>query len=227
MTHSSPSVPQFASDRGWQTSSAQQLDGQESELQTHSPPTHSVPTPQGADSPQRHSPPRQASARVGLQLVQAAPSAPQVSKVGGAMQSLPLQHPDGQVVALQLEQAPASQGTPSSQGSQAMPPRPQASSVVPERQVVPSQHPVQDTESQTQAPARQRWPIAQASPSPQTQAPVSSQVSERVALQLVQRLPETPQVASDGDSQVFPAQQPSGQEVALQTQVPPSQNCPG
>jgi hypothetical protein len=61
---------------------------------------------------------------------------------------------------------------------------------------------------------------------PQAHCPDVVQVSERPP-QLVQLLPWTPHVATDRMRQLAPWQQPFGQLVALQVQLPFTHCCPG
>jgi hypothetical protein len=110
-----PSTPQVSRERVWQAPLRQHPSGQETEVQRQAPLTHSVPMEHGAEEPQRHSPSKQRSVVVSLHVVHTSPVSPQSLKVGGATQSVPLQQPLGQVVELQLAQAPLSQGLPAGQ----------------------------------------------------------------------------------------------------------------
>ncbi len=81
----------------------------------------------------------------------------------------------------------------------------------------------QEVASQTQAPARHRWPAAQVwPPSPHMQAPEEEQRSER-ASQAWHAAPLMPQCGDSLPRQWVPSQQPAAQEVASQMQAPPRQ----
>ena len=78
-------------------------------MQTHEPPTHSVPPPHAGLVPQRHSPEVvQRLARVTSQVTQAAPLTPQAATVA-VEQVAPEQQPLGQLVALQPLHTPPEQ----------------------------------------------------------------------------------------------------------------------
>lgn len=116
--------------------------------------------------------------------------------------------------ALQLSQTPFVQ-PPTVHIWHASPPAPQAASLVPGRQVVPEQQPVlQLVPSHTQAPFRQRWPLAQAAPVPQTQVPAAEQPSAASASQTLHAAPGAPHASTARGLQIPPAQQPSIQVVA-------------
>jgi hypothetical protein len=61
---------------------------------------------------------------------------------------------------------------------------------------------------------------------PHRQAPICEQLSATAALHAKQVEPAAPQFAGERTWQLVPWQQPSGQEVASQVQMPPSQRCP-
>jgi len=61
---------------------------------------------------------------------------------------------------------------------------------------------------------------------PQRQLPVVEQLSERTGSQAVQVAPSAPQLSSDRDWQVAPAQQPLGHATTSQTQLPETQCRP-
>ncbi len=91
---------------------------------------------------------------------------------------------------------------------------------------MPMQQPLaHDVASHTHRPPTHRWPPAQAGPEPQPQLP-SAHESLRSRLHEVQAPPTIPQLDSDMALQVVPAQQPPGQEVASQTQLPPLHRWP-
>jgi hypothetical protein len=89
------------------------------------------------------------------------------------------------------------------------------------------QHPdAQDVESQMQLPPTQRCPTEQGPAEPQEHWPSAEQLSAAVALQLAHASPAGAHVDKVRGVQTLPVQQPFGQDVALQTQVPPEQTCP-
>lgn len=110
---------------------------------------------------------------------------------------------------------------------QLAPPVPQALVVLPALQVVPLQHPAQVTPSQTQEPLTQwRLPV-QALLLPQRQLPPDEQLSAVLLLQPVQLCPLVPQLLKVGGlTQLPPLQQPLGQLVESQTQLPETQCRP-
>ena len=71
-----------------------------------------------------------------------------------------------------------------------------------------------------QRPSWQCAPPVHAGESPHWQVPVAEQLSAVVRSQVTQVPPPTPQVASDTGVQTPLAQQPAGQDCALQTQAP-------
>ena len=94
-------------------------------------------------------------------------------------------------------------------------------------QMVSWQQPLgQDTPSQVHLPDTQRWPPAQAGPVPQAQVPVVAQASARVGSQAAQADPPTPQLSSERLVQMFPRQQPAGQDAPSQRQTLFMQRCP-
>ena len=112
---------------------------------------------------------------------------------------------------------------------QAAPPAPQVPDPWAEEgtHVPAEQQPVgQLVASQTQLPALHRCPSAHALAPPHRQAPLLEQESP-VVPQLTQLAPLAPHCAPvRGVTQVFPAQQPPGQLVALQTQLAPTHAWP-
>jgi hypothetical protein len=203
----------------------QQPSGQDWPLQTHEPPTHSVPAPQAGLVPHRHSPDAEHRlARVTSQETHAAPLTPHAPRAAPE-QVAPEQHPPGQLPALQPLHTPPEQVC-APQSWQAAPPLPQAVFELPVTQVNPEQHPFEhDVPSQTQVPARQRWPAAQTGPAPQAQVPLARQRSA-VIPQAVQAPPLPPQAESDGDRQAPAEQQPPGHDTASHTQRPALQCWP-
>src|SRR5262245_31736592 len=101
------------------------------------------------------------------------------------------------------------------QATQAAPPVPQFCFAVPGSQVVPLQHPVEQLVAlQTQAPLTHCWPMAHGAPMPQAHIPIELHVSDWMP-QLTQADPAIPQVLTDLELQVDPAQQPLAQELSL------------
>ena len=190
-----------------------------------------------------HTPPAQEPF---AQVWQAAPPVPQAAMLFPARQVVPEQQPPGHEVASQThapptQRAPSAHAAPAPQAQapaaeQASAVRSQRAHVAPDgaqavsergRQVDPAQHPLgHEVASQTQLPPRQRWPAPQAEPAPQAHEPAAVQLSAVVGLQVVQAPPPVPQRASVAETQVVPSQQPFGQEVASQTQVPATQRRP-
>ena len=109
---------------------------------------------------------------------------------------------------------------------QTLPPTPQLATAG-VRQLFPAQHPVrQDSESQIQTPAAQRWPTTHAAVAPQAQPPAALQLSAREGSQVKHAAPAAPQRASDGETQLTPSQHPVGHEVALHTHFPATHRWP-
>ena len=228
----------------WWAPSQQPL-GQEVPSHTQLPPLQRCPAAQAAFAPHLHWPPEQVSVLLGSQLVQAAPLRPQASTVGGAVPTLPVQHPVGQEVAshtqlppLQRWPAPQAALAPhlhwppaqvsallASQATQLAPLVPQVLVLgVLHRCAASQQPPAHEVELHTQVPPEHSWPATQAAPPPQVQVPLALQPSAFERSQLAQAAPLTPQaLAVGGLVHALLAQQPVGQEVASQTQVPPLQ----
>lgn len=96
-------------------------------------------------------------------------------------------------------------------------------------QLVPLQQPPgQLVESQTQVPVRShRWPGPQGAEGPQRQLPLV-QRSALAAGHARQAPPSAPQAPNDVPGrQTFPSQQPVGQLLTSQMQLPLRQRCPG
>jgi hypothetical protein len=105
-----PPTPQVAAVGLVQAPLAQHPRGQELALHTHTPATQLVPAPHAGLPPQRHPPAgAQLSARLGSQVLQAAPAVPHAMGVGMVVQVEPEQHPL-QVLALQLLHTPPAHG---------------------------------------------------------------------------------------------------------------------
>ena len=180
------------------------------------------------------------------QVWQAPPPAPHDSAVLPVMQAPPVQQPVGHEVpshtqVLARQRWPTAQAAPpphrqapaDEQLSERASHEAQVAPAVPQlvrvrvRQVLPLQQPLgHEVPSHTQPLAVQRWPAAQAGPPAQVQAPDALHWSVLLLSQVTQVAPLAPQVASAGALQTAPLQQPVGQEVASQTQAPPTQRCP-
>ena len=152
--------------------------------------------------------------------MQAAPLEPQLARVGGTMQVLPLQQPPKQDNAPQLPQIWLLQLWLGPQSMQAAPIVPQALDEVPSwHWPVRSQQPVgQLVLSQTQVPALlQCWPTAHEGPLPQLQTPLALQLLLRIGSQVAQLCEGAPHAPSDcigGPRQLVPSQQPLVQDAA-------------
>ncbi len=161
-----PAVPQVVIAGAVHTPlAAQQPFGHEAALQEQVPATQLVPATHAGLVPQRQPPASaQLSARAASHVTQAAPPPPQAAKEP-VVHVDPEQQPE-QFVGLQLLQTPPPQG-PVPQSWHMAPPLPHEAAAVPGKQVVPEQHPVgHDVASQTHAPVKQRWPLAQAAAVP-------------------------------------------------------------
>jgi hypothetical protein len=103
---------------------------------------------------------------------------------------------------------------------------PQSWIVFPSKHWPLEQQPVgHDVTLQAQTPFEQICPAEQAGPVPQVQRPALEQPLA-VAPQVPHDSPPVPHVDVDGVWQMAPAQQPFGQEAALQTHCPWTQACP-
>jgi hypothetical protein len=109
---------------------------------------------------------------------------------------------------------------------QVTPAAPQFARVRPVQVAPVQQPPGQDTSSHTQAPARQRWPAAQAELPPHWQVPPGEQPSAWAGSQAWHTAPLVPHAESARTLQVEPEQHPPGQLLALHPlQAPPGQVC--
>ena len=110
-----------------------------------------------------------------------------------------------------------------SQAAQLAPPLPQVLVLgVLHRCEASQQPPAQDVALHTQVPPEHSCPATQAAAPPQVQVPLALQPSAFERSQLAQVAPLMPQaLAVGGLVHDLLAQQPVGQEVASQTQVPP------
>lgn len=212
-----PPVPQFVADAVSHVVPLQQPVGQDAALQAQAPLTHAWPAAHLAPPPHVQLPvPSQPSALM-PQPTHAPPPAPHAA-AEGVVHVVPVQHPFGQVVALQLAHVPALQMR-FPQFWQRPPPAPHVPCWLPGWHAAPEQHPEQDVGSQTHAPFWQCWPVVQAGPLPHVQAPPLEQPSPDVPHPL-QSAPPTPHARPvGGEVHTLPVQQPPGHDVELQTQV--------
>ncbi len=123
---------------------------------------------------------------------------------------------------------PFTQIRASAHATHGTPPKPQEAAVGGAAQVpfARQQPPGHDVPSQTQAPMTQRCPTAQDVAVPHLQAP-PAQLSAVTALHDVQLVPAVPHRETVGGAVQVPLkQQPVGQDVALQTQLPATHCCP-
>jgi hypothetical protein len=91
----------------------------------------------------------------------------------------------------------------------------------------PWQHPLgQLLPSHTHVPPAHRAPAAQAPPAPHWQSPAAPHVSARTVSHVMQAPPAVPHAARLCARHACPSQQPPGQLVASQTQLPATQRCP-
>jgi hypothetical protein len=111
------------------------------------------------------------------------------------------------------------------QATQAAPPAPHAPGRLPGWQTLLAQQPAHEVPLQTHWPLTQARPGLQGALLPHWQAPLA-QVSATLGSHGEQAPPPAPQVTTDGESQVVPAQQPLGHDCALQTHLPLTQRCP-
>jgi len=225
-----PLSPQEARVAGLtQLPALQQPLGQLVGSQMQFPPLQWLPAGHIAFEPHRQTPLElHESARTGSQALQAAPLIPHCEAVSALTQVEPLQQPLAQEAALQPAQTWAVQVWAPHE-AQAAPFFPHSVFSVPPLQTLPRQHPLaQLVASQTQTPAAQRCPVAQAGPVPQAQAPLvhRSVFARSHATQLAPAGPQlvVPWLAEP--TQVAPLQQPPGQEAAVQTHAPPEQVWP-
>jgi hypothetical protein len=155
-----------------QTLPMQQPFGHEVASHTHAPPEQRCPPVHRVFPPHVHAPLTQPSARVESHAMQPEPGMPQAVTLGVGLHVGPEQHPP-QLVVLQPEHAPPEQLWPPGHVWHVTPPAPQAFGSFPAWHVLllsqqPDGH---EVESQTQTPAKQRWPAAHGDPPPQLHAP--------------------------------------------------------
>jgi len=234
--HAPPPAPQELVELpGWHWFAEQHPLGQLVASHTHEPFEHRWPALHAGPLPQRQLPPEQLSA-LAPQLVHAAPPAPQLA-VLGFWHVLPLQQPFGQLVASHTH-APFAHRWPAAHGidgphaqvpceqlslrrphdTQPMPPLPHVC-VEGIWQLLPLQQPPgQLVASHTQTPFAQRWPAPHAAFPPQRHWPPEH--ASAVLPQMVHEAPPVPQVEVPGWRHWLPSQQPFGQLVASQTQLP-------
>lgn len=215
--------------------------------QTHAPLRQRCPVRQSPPVPQTQAPEVQRSARA-LHAAHICPAEPHAVAdcAAVATQVLPEQQPVAQLAAVHVhtplvQTCPAAHAGPVPQrhappvqafvapvqAAHAAPPVPHAAGVcaAPCTHTPALQHPVgQLAALQTQTPPTQRRPAPHAAPVPQRHAPVVQRSPARP--QLAQAAPAAAQAVALVAVQTLPAQQPLGQLVASQTQVPPTQRWP-
>lgn len=226
VVHAPPPVPQLTVDGNRHLLFEQHPVGHDVPSHTQLPSTHSWPRTHIPCPPQVHVPASQPSARVGSHDEQAVPPVPHAETVG-VVHVAPTQHPPLQFALEHPVQAPPEQEPLPGHAWHDEPPVPHAELDVPAWHIpFPSQQPLgHELTLQAQLPFEQIWPDAQAVFPPHVHAPAAEHPSatvphdEHVA-------PGAPHVAGASVSHTLFWQQPPGQEVALQTQVPPTQACP-
>jgi len=226
--HDPPPDPQFAT-VGGSTHAApeQQPEGQDTELQTQTPPEHMSPTEHCGPAPHLHPPARQPSAWM-PQFVHAPPPVPHAEGVGGDVQVDPEQQPEEQFDELHPLQAPALHVCGLGHIAHAAPPEPQSPGVLPgSHLLLASQHPIgHELAVHLQLPPEHAWPGAQAPPAPHVQVPAAEQPSA-VLPQLTHAPPLVPHAdVVGGVVQVDPEQQPLGHDPESQTHTPPLHTWP-
>lgn len=246
-----PAAPHAELLRAVQTLPAQQPVGQLVALHTHAVPLQTWPTPHAGPVPQTHEPvASHPVAFVASHTEHADPALPQAASALGWHACTTSQHPLEQLPALQAPPvhtppmqvcaAPHAGPVPQRQlpvAEQLLPlpvqsahDAPCGPQVVSERVVhtLPTQQPVgHEVASHTHAPPTHRWLATQAAFVPQLHPPpIAAQPSDRLGVQVAHAAPAAAQVDMVSAVQVFPAQQPVGQEVASQVQPLPLQLCP-
>jgi hypothetical protein len=227
-THAAPEVPQLVSD---------------GEVSHVDPEQHPVLQPVALQSP-GHTP---AVHMPVLHAAHAAPPVPHCDVDVPSSQVVPLQHPLGQDVGLQVH-VPPTQAWPFAQAEPVLPQvhvpvavqvsevMPQSTHIVPRphvvtdgvEQVAPRQQPEgHEPPLHMQVPPEHSCPAPHDGFVPHRHSPELEHVSEAVPLHAAQAAPPFPQLAVVlPPRQVAPEQQPLGQEVALQIQVPAEQIWP-
>lgn len=220
-----PACAQLVAESDVQTPPAQQPLGHELASHTQLPPVQREPAPHAGPPPHVQAPLVQPSA-FAPQETHAPPTGPHALADVGETQLAPEQQPVGQVVRLQLVHTPDAH-VPALHALHAAPPVPQALGEVPAKHVLPWQQPAHEVVSQTQVPATQRWPVAQAVPPPHEHAPADEQPSPRpLSVQSTQAAPLEPHVVAERAAHIVPEQQPEAHEVASHAHAPPTQRCP-
>lgn len=247
--HAPPSGPQAVTDSAVQVFPVQQPVVHDVASQTQAPPTQRWPAAHAAPVPQVHAPAAEQPSVVSLlQTLQAWPAGPHVATVR-AVQTPFRQQPEGHETGLQPH-PPAPQAWPTahwgfaphrhspaaeqalarvaSQVVQAAPGAPQDAPLGGATHVFPVQHPFgQLVASQVHAFSTQRWPAAHMPlPAPHSHAPAVEHRSARAGSHAAHAAPAEPQLLRLREVHAAPAQQPPGQEVALQSQIPALQNWP-
>jgi hypothetical protein len=221
-----PPRPQAPSSGSLQAPFAQQPVGHEVASQTHAPPgAQRFPAPHAGCPPQVQTPAsEQPSARDGSHATHAAPPAPQAWSNPLSVHIVPEQHPS-QLAEVQALQTPLMH-VPPPQFRHLPPPVPHAAGSVPTTQLEPEQQPpAHEAPSQTQVPSLQRAPSVHIGPVPQRHTPFCVQPSALIPQSRQADAPE-PQVPTVGVRQIFPSQQPLGQDLESQIQLPDEQRWP-
>jgi hypothetical protein len=207
-------APQAASTvPGWHSPLASQQPPQLAASQTHWPPTHDLPAPQGKCCPHWHWPSRQPSALAVSQGEQLPPPVPHAAR-DRVTQLPPAQQPSGQLEALQThcppaQSCPAEQATPDPPQAQPLGPQLSARVGLQERHAEPApdspqegkargrqvsalqQPPGQLSASQTHWAPSHLWPAPQAAPEPHRH-PSTAQLSALSGAHEMQAAPPEP-----------------------------------
>ena len=223
-THAPPAGAHVPAEAGKQMLLAQQPPGHEVASHTQPPETQRCPAPQAACPPQLQLPAVQLLA-VAPQSTHAPPPLPH-APTAGVVQTLPLQQPLGQEAALQT-QTPPTQFCPPLQA--APPPQLQAPLVQPSARVESQARQLEPPEPQVATAA-----VVQVTPEQHPAGHVAELQPEHEPPEHVWPLgqvwhvwPPAPHMAGWSPAwQVVPLQQPLGQDVPSQTQVPPEQRWP-
>jgi len=225
LMHAPPPVPQEASVGVMHVVPAQQPLGQLVGSHTHVSFTQLCPAPQAGPVPQRHMPFVHALLFFSSQVRHAPRGWPHA--IGSGVRHVaPVQQPETQVAAHD-EHAPELQLSPAGQAAQAEPALPHADASSPVSHTSPLQQPDgQLAGVQRHMPSTHCWPTPHAPPAPQPHSP-SLQAFVFEDGHTTHALPPLPQVVNDGARHSSPEQHPSGHEVPVHAQRPPTHVCPG
>lgn len=203
----------------------QQPFGHEAGVHWQLPIEQTCPCTHSAFPPQLQAPAVQPSASVGSHVAQPIPFVPHAPAVG-TVQVAPAQQPVAQLLGEHPLQTPPAEQVPPGHGWHAEPPVPHALGEVPSSHVLPEQQPLgHELRLQTQPAVEQICPAPHAGPPRQVQAPAALQASP-VWPQPVHAPPAVPHSVVVCASQMFPLQQPLGQEAGVHAHSPPEQTCP-